>query len=96
MDYKNLGESSQKGLQSIAIAKWRCEITWIKELICFAFQFMNLIQEHNIHTNGTKICKVLQLDTGHLKPVSFGTLFHNFCFILKNIRLASELLKMWL
>jgi len=35
MDYKNLGESSQKGLQSIAIAKWRCEITWIKELNLF-------------------------------------------------------------
>jgi len=51
---------------------------------------MNEIQEHKMHTKGTKNCKVLQLDTWKLPPLAhFPT---NVCFILKNIWLASKLL----
>jgi len=64
VDYKNLEASSQKGLQNIATANGRCEITWIEELNLFHISIYELnSREYRLHTKRTKISKFLLLDT---------------------------------
>jgi len=61
VDIKIKGQALRKGSQNIATGKGSCGITWIKELNLFHISMYEQIQEHKIHTKGTKICKILQL-----------------------------------